>query len=481
LRRGKGKACMLKQRARLVARSLRAGDMAMLGLAFPVAYYLRDHVVSSLGSSVPGLYPISSYWPLLASSLLVWLLASWIAGLYGVYRTVGIGTEVLRLARTFAILAVVIAAGQFVWKNHELSRLFFGLYYASAFALLLANRVTVRVLAHAARRRGFNTRTFAVVGLGEMVEGVVEAISAHREWGYLFAGYIVEDGAQRPPGVKVLGRLSQMGEILETHVLDEVIFGVPREKLEDIEQAVLLCEEQGVRVKVLLNFFPNRSSHMEVEDLEGLPLLTFSSTPTEAAPLVAKRVFDVAVSATLLTLLSPLFAAIALAIKLETSGPVLFRQRRIGQNGREFWLYKFRSMCADAEARVSQLRRHNEMDGPVFKMRKDPRVTRVGRFLRRTSLDEFPQFWNVFKGEMSVVGPRPPLPSEVRLYQRWQRRRLSVKPGITCIWQISGRNEIDFAEWMALDLHYIDNWSLWGDVKIVLQTIPAVLWGRGAR
>ena len=473
---------MLKQRARLVARSLRAGDMAMLGAAFPVAYFLRDRVVvSSLGETVPGLYPISSYWPLLASSLLVWQLASWVTGLYGAYRTLGIGAEVFRLVRTFVISAVVIAAGQFVWKNHELSRLFFALYYSSAFTLLVANRVTVRVLAHAARRRGFNTRTFGVVGLGEMAQGLVEAISAHREWGYVFAGYVLEDGAPPPPGVKVLGRLSEMGEILERHVLDEVIFGVPREKLEEIEQAVLLCEEQGVRVKVLLNFFPARISRMEVEELEGVPILTFSSAPTDAAPLVWKRAFDVVASLIILVVLAPLFAAIAVAIRLESRGPVLFRQRRVGQNGREFWLYKFRSMCVDAEARSHELKQHNEMDGPAFKMRGDPRVTRVGRLLRRTSLDEFPQFWNVLRGEMSVVGPRPPLPSEVKLYKRWQRRRLSVRPGITCIWQISGRSELDFAQWMALDLEYIDNWSLWGDIKIVLQTIPAVLWGKGAR
>jgi lipopolysaccharide/colanic/teichoic acid biosynthesis glycosyltransferase len=160
---------------------------------------------------------------------------------------------------------------------------------------------------------------------------------------------------------------------------------------------------------------------------------------------------------------------------------VFFRQRRIGLNGREFSMLKFRSMHVDAEARLEALKAQNEMSGPVFKMTNDPRVTRVGRFLRKTSLDEFPQFWNVLRGHMSVVGPRPPIPEEVRRYQRWQRRRLSVKPGLTCLWQVQGRNELDFAEWMALDLHYIDTWSLWGDLKIVLQTIPAVLLGRGAR
>ncbi len=244
---------------------------------------------------------------------------------------------------------------------------------------------------------------------------------------------------------------------------------------------MLLCEEQGVNVRVVLNFFPNRISKLAVEDLEGIPMLAFSSAPSAMAPLAGKRVFDVVVSALALLLMSPLLILIAIAIKLDSPGPVFFRQRRVGLSGREFRLYKFRSMSHDAEARLSELRSRNEMDGPVFKMRDDPRVTRVGRLLRKTSLDEFPQFLNVLRGEMSVVGPRPPLPSEVRLYERWQRRRLSVKPGITCTWQVSGRNEIDFARWMDLDLHYIDNWSLWHDLKIVLLTIPAVVFGRGAR
>jgi exopolysaccharide biosynthesis polyprenyl glycosylphosphotransferase len=188
----------------------------------------------------------------------------------------------------------------------------------------------------------------------------------------------------------------------------------------------------------------------------------------------------VALSGAILLLLAPLLAAVAVAIWLESPGPVLFRQRRVGLNGREFWLYKFRSMHRDAEARLQDLIARNEASGPVFKMRNDPRVTRVGRFIRKTSLDEFPQFWNVLRGEMSIVGPRPPLPEEVRQYKRWQRRRLSVRPGITCEWQVSGRSNVDFDRWIALDLQYIDNWSLWNDLRICARTIPAVLLARGA-
>jgi len=471
---------MLKQRARLISGGLRLFDLGMLAVAFPAAYLIRDHL---LGNGMPtgGLYPISTYWSLLAASILVWQFASWTSGLYGAYRTLKIRTELLRLARSFAILGVVIAAGHFIWKQRDVSRLFFSLYYCIAFVLLVANRVTIRVVAHYTRRRGHNTRTFALVGVCEMTREVREAIAGHPEWGYVFAGYVLDDGVDAPPGEKVLGRLSEMGEILEREVIDDVIFGVPRERLEGIEEAVLLCEEQGVGVRVLLNFFPATIAKMTVEDVEGIPLLAFASAPSAIAPLVGKRIFDVVVSALTLIVLSPVLLAVAIAIRIESRGPVFFRQRRVGLNGRPFWLYKFRSMCQDAEKKLALLREHNEMDGPVFKMRADPRVTRVGRFLRKTSLDEFPQFWNVLRGEMSVVGPRPPLPSEVKLYKRWQRRRLSVKPGITCTWQVSGRNEIDFTNWMRLDLHYIDHWSLWHDLKIVLLTIPAVLLGKGAR
>ncbi len=469
---------MVKQRARLIANGLRLVDMLMLGIAFPIAYYLRDQV---LGGPTDGLYPASTYWPLLASSLLVWQLATWTTGLYGAYRRQAISTEIFRLGRAFLILAGVVAAGQFLWKQHDLSRLFVGLYYAVAFGLLFVNRVALRLVAREARRRGLNAKTFAVVGSSDMAEEIAGTILQHKEWGYAFEGFIVEDDAQPPRGGRVLGCLSEMGRVLEEHVLDEVIFSVRRDKLQDIEEPVLLCEEQGIGVKVLLNFFPARIAKLSVEEIDGIPVLNYSTTPSDAAPLVAKRIFDIVVSGLVVLLLSPFFIALAIAIKLDSPGPVFFKQRRVGLSGREFFLFKFRSMCVDAEAKLGALKAKNEMDGPVFKMREDPRVTRMGRFLRKTSMDEFPQFWNVLRGEMSVVGPRPPLPTEVKLYKRWQRRRLSVKPGITCTWQVSGRNEIDFSRWMELDLYYIDNWSLWHDTKIVLRTIPAVLLGKGAR
>ena len=263
--------------------------------------------------------------------------------------------------------------------------------------------------------------------------------------------------------------------------IDEMIFVVDRQRLDSYEDICLLCEELGVTARVVLNLFPHSIARMELHELDGFPLLTFSTTPTDESLLFVRRVMDVVLSVLLTLIFLPVAAVSAVAIKLSSPGPILFSQRRSGLHGRPFTMYKFRSMTDDAESRRSELESINEMDGPVFKSSRDPRVTVIGKILRRFSIDELPQLYNVFKGDMSLVGPRPPLPSEVAHYERWQRRRLSMKPGITCLWQISGRNQLGFDEWMRLDLSYIDNWSLLLDLKILLKTVPVVLLGKGAR
>jgi exopolysaccharide biosynthesis polyprenyl glycosylphosphotransferase len=230
-----------------------------------------------------------------------------------------------------------------------------------------------------------------------------------------------------------------------------------------------------------MDLFPHTRARVELEELDGVPLLSFATTPTNPLQLMLKRVLDIALASFLLLIGMPIAGMIALTIKLTSGGgSVLFRQTRCGLNGRSFTLYKFRTMVEGAEERRRELMHLNEMDGPVFKLRSDPRVTRLGRLLRRFSLDELPQLWNVLRGDMSLVGPRPPIPEEVAQYQRWQRRRLAMKPGLTCLWQISGRNDLDFDRWMQLDLEYIDSWSPLLDLKILLKTVPVVLSGRGA-
>ena len=256
---------------------------------------------------------------------------------------------------------------------------------------------------------------------------------------------------------------------------------MPRKWITKIEKSLFACEIQGVKAHIAADFFNMNIAHCISSDIEGIPLLGFNTTGGEEWQLLLKRMFDIIISILLLIILSPLFLIIAVFIKSFSQGPVIFRQVRRGLNGRKFVMYKFRTMIDGAEHKQNELKVFNEMDGPVFKMHNDPRVTRFGVFLRRSSLDELPQLFNVFKGDMSLVGPRPPLPSEIEKYEIWQRRRLSMKPGITCLWQANGRNNVDFDKWMKMDLEYIDNWSIGLDFKIMLKTIPAVLLSVGAR
>jgi len=307
-------------------------------------------------------------------------------------------------------------------------------------------------------------------------------IGSSRAEGLRLVGFIattLSASAERING-RPVWKVDDVPRLLREQVIDEVIFAVGREELGRLEDLFLLCEEEGVRTRVQLQVFPHQASQVFVEHLGSVPLLTFSTTPENELHLLLKRALDLLGAAVLLVVFSPLLALLALLVKLSSPGPIFYRQTRCGLGGRRFTLFKFRSMVADAEQRQAELAAHNEADGPVFKMRNDPRVTPLGRGMRKLSLDELPQFWNILKGDMSFVGPRPPLPQEVEKYERWQRRRLRMRPGLTCLWALEGRSDLSFSRWMELDMAYIDNWSLWLDLKIFLKTIPRVLLGRGA-
>jgi exopolysaccharide biosynthesis polyprenyl glycosylphosphotransferase len=287
-----------------------------------------------------------------------------------------------------------------------------------------------------------------------------------------------DERAMVPPG-ELLGRYDQLEAIVRDRVVDELVFADPHSSLAAMAGLVESARALGLRTHVSAEFL-GAWRGVDVQQWHGDVVLRLTPFPHDVFGLTIKRAVDIAVASAALLLLSPLFLLIALAVKADAKGPVFFGQWRLGLNGRRFWFPKFRSMQAGAEARLHELAAHNEMDGPVFKMRNDPRITRVGRLLRRYSLDELPQLWCVLRGDMSLVGPRPLMPHEVAGQETWQRRRLSVRPGLTCLWQISGRNDIDFERWMQLDLQYIDSWSLWLDLRILLRTVPAVLSGRGA-
>jgi exopolysaccharide biosynthesis polyprenyl glycosylphosphotransferase len=261
--------------------------------------------------------------------------------------------------------------------------------------------------------------------------------------------------------------------------VDEIVFAVGSDRLADLEEVFLLCDEEGVRTRVAVDFFPHVNSTVSLDRFGDTPLLTFSAAPDDEIRLLVKRVTDVVLAAVGLALLTPFMAVIAALIKLTSPGPAIFRQVRCGLNGRRFLFYKFRSMCQNAEDLKPALE-HLSTRETAFKIPDDPRLTPIGRYLRKFSIDEWPQLWSVLRGDMSLVGPRPAVPGEVDQYKRWQRRRLRMRPGLTCIWAISGRDAVDFETWMKMDMQYIDNWSLALDWKILLRTIPRVLTGRGA-
>ncbi len=468
---------MLRERGKLIIGANYALEMAIVWGAFWVAYqaYAPTHQ--------PPFPPYAKYRSLLLLSLLSWSIVLWFTPSYFSARVRSIRWALGKTVQAGLFSALLLFAGTAVFKLQYASRGLELMAIAIGTAALAGERVAVRLGMRWARTRGHNYRQVVIVGTGGAARRVARMIEGHPEWGLRILGLFADGDDARPRtvgGRPVLGGVRDLPDYMRSSVVDEVIFCVPRQRRDTLTDLFLKCDELGIKTRVMMNFLPRSAARVTLEDLDGIPMLTYSRTPTSELELVAKRAIDLAASAALLVVLSPVLAAVGLAIRLESRGPVLFRQRRVGLYGRVFTLYKFRSMTVDAEARQLTLAAMNEMDGPVFKIRRDPRVTAVGRVIRRLSLDELPQLLNVLRGEMSLVGPRPLPVGEVDRMQSWQRRRLSMKPGITCLWQVSGRNTVNFQRWMRLDLEYIDNWSLWLDTKILLRTVPAVLETRGA-
>ena len=366
----------------------------------------------------------------------------------------------------------------------DLSRFFLGLFSAYAWVLLLLFRLTAGRVVGVIRREFAAPHYVMVVGTGERAIRMAEALEQSAEYGVRLRGFLSEQTENAPAEIALgsLYKVQPIGElpsILRQHVVDEIIFAVGSESLADLEEVFLLCDEEGVRTRVAVDFFPHVNSTVSLDRFGSTPLLTFSAAPYDEIRLLVKRLTDIAAAAAGLVVLAPFIAVIAILIRLTSPGPVIFRQVRCGLNGRRFLFYKFRSMCRNAEELRPALEHLNTRE-TVFKIPHDPRLTSIGRYLRKFSIDEWPQLWNVLRGDMSLVGPRPAVPSEVERYQRWQRRRLRMRPGLTCLWAISGRDNVDFETWMKLDMQYIDNWSLALDWKILLRTIPHVLIGHGA-
>lgn len=477
---------MLKQKARVVAVGVLGGDLALTALSLPVAYALRERLLPALFPRfVPAaLPPFTEYVALLSLILPLWGLLLYGAGFYRSHRTLPLGEEIWAAIKVAFGGTATLAVLVFGLKLEFVSRWFLVVFGVVNFLFLASEKVGLRLLSRAVRSRGFNFRTVLLVGTGKKATQLGEFLEAHPYWGFRVIGYLDDDNGgeiRRANRWECLGKTTDLEAVLMREVVDELIFVIEKGRLGEYERALLAAERHGVRAHVSLDIFPHVFARPVLEEMDGVPLLTFTTTPTNPLQLVAKRAADLAISFVLFVLTLPIQIAAAIAIKLSSPGPVFFRQVRCGLNGRHFTLVKFRTMHTGAQERLAEISHLNEMTGPVFKVSNDPRLTKIGRILRRLSIDELPQFGSVLLGDMSLVGPRPPLPEEVAHYEPWQRRRLSMKPGLTCLWQISGRSEVDFDRWMELDLKYIDTWSPMLDVKILLKTVPAVLSGRGAR
>lgn len=488
---------MLKEHAKAIGTFHLLMDMILTLVAFEAAYFLRVELaqttlvryVSWFKEFYRPILPFEIYQLLLILILPLWAILLYSFGSYRSQRLVSIKAQALALFKAVFLGGVLLVILIFFTRIGgidiaNVSRTLIISFLVINYVLLLSERLTARQILSYCRRRGYNFRTVLVIGSGEHACKIAGLVDENTDWGLKMLGFATDDEEVLASGVledrPVLGHITNMEQIIHQNVVDEVIFAVPRTKLWDMEDILLLCEEEGIRTWVAANFFPHLVAKIQLDELQGLPLLTYTTTPTNEFMLLVKRLFDLGASLVMLITHALPMLAIAAAIKLTSRGPVFFRQERLGLHGRQFTMLKFRSMVADAEERKAQLAASNEMNGPVFKMKHDPRVTWVGRIIRTTSLDELPQMINVLWGQMSLVGPRPAPREEVENYERWQRRRLSMKPGITCLWQIAGRNKVDFDEWMRLDLRYIDNWSFGLDLKILLKTIPAVFLARGA-
>ncbi|HCC56877.1 MAG TPA: sugar transferase [Solibacterales bacterium] len=447
-------------------------DLVLTAVAFETAYFIRQWLPFQTNLAIPML-------PL----VLVFCVTTWVAAGHWLGVHVQLQTSSIRsILRNSVFQAAAGSMGLILFEfvlRLSLSRFFLGVFALCSWALLLGFRlIVVRV---ARGRRKFVPREVLIIGINTPARRLAEELKTAPEiriGGFLdpASSGLAEMRLDRVYPVYPVRALSQL---LGQQVIDEVFFAVDTSELRDLEDEFLLCDLEGVRTRVPVDFFPHLNSKVSLETLGQTHYLTFSGAPDTDLRLMIKRGLDIVLATLGIIVTAPVMLAVAIAIKLTSPGPAIFRQERCGLNGRKFSFYKFRSMCIDAEARYHEVV-HLSQRSLATKIPNDPRLTRIGRTLRKFSLDELPQFFNVLRGDMSLVGPRPAVPREVAQYQRWQRRRLRMRPGLTCLWVISGRDSVDFETWMKLDLEYIDNWSLGLDWKIILNTIPNVIAGKGA-
>lgn len=456
-------------------------DFALIQAAFALAYFVRYELRFPITVAEANHVAITEYIPISLALSIGLLLIYRIEGIYNYVRGRSWLEEMYGLLTATFTGIVILVFIFFFFRPQFYSRLIY--IYAGILIVLFLTlaRVGMRMALARLRKRGVGVDRALIVGGGEIGRAIMRNVLAQPDLGYRIEGFVDDDPSKGAIGTfQLLGGTDQLPRLLREHEIDEVIITLPWHAREKIVRIMETAEGMGARVKIVPDLFQLSLSKIAVDAVGGIPLIGVKESAISGGAFAIKRVMDV-----LLTALVSLFAAIfialiALIIKLTSPGPVIFEQERVGRGGKLFTAYKFRTMRVGADDEKETLLHMNEASGPLFKIRNDPRMTSVGKWLRRTSLDELPQLWNVLRGDMSLVGPRPPLPNEVAQYEEWHKRRLDVAPGVTGLWQVSGRSELTFDEMVMLDLYYIENWSPWLDIWILMRTIPAMVTARGA-
>jgi exopolysaccharide biosynthesis polyprenyl glycosylphosphotransferase len=484
---------MLREHSTLLARIHMIADIFWVIVAFVAAYHTKK---SFLFFGRHGLSTEPNYYLVLLLAVGAAFFSFSLSGCYRPYRTQTLGQIYTRVVR--AVIGILFSTIILLYLLHEhnISRILLALFLAYLLFFLFLSKGGIYYTLRYYRSRSYNTRNLLIIGAGQRAERIIDAIRNHKGSGYQIIGCLTTDsdihqkhncisgksGKSGKSGeIKILGSVHTLPIILIEDIVDEIIFAADIEKIESIENLIRFAEHLGVNIHVVPDFqlekimYQPEIASVSIQDFFGQPTLSLSTRPRRQNALLIKEIIDYLAAGTGIILLCPLFLLLIVLIKTTSRGPAFFIQQRCGLYGRIFPLIKFRTMVNDAEKLKEKLQKENEADGPVFKIAHDPRITPVGKFLRKTSLDELPQLFNVLMGHMSLVGPRPPLPEEVKKYEPWQRRRLSMKPGLTCTWQVNGRNTLNFERWMRLDLEYIDQWSLLLDSKILLKTVKEVV------
>ncbi len=474
-------------------RALRLGlvaiDLAIVYLAFLVAYWIRYDV--RLGPHIRDQLGFDAYRPLVIPVMMLMLIALWSKGAYRLKLGHELEDDVSAAFSSATIAVATLVVLTTMLQRYEYSRGVMLYLWVSLILMVVLGRLAFRQFLSILHRRGIGVRRLLIVGATDVGKMIMQGVAGRRDLGYDLVGFVhtrsegVGHSIPRATGTdfgrfRNLGFATDVPDLTDRERVDEVIIALPASAHEEIWPIMQHCESAGIGFKIVPDTFELSLGQVEVDDIAGIPVLDVREQPLRAFKHGVKQVVDFSLAVVLTALFSPIFLVTAIAIKLDSQGPIFFGQCRVGQNGRTFTCWKFRSMRHGAEELAADLRPFNDTSGPVFKMKDDPRCTRVGRFIRRHGVDELPQLWNVIKRDMSLVGPRPALPQEVSSYEAWHTRRLQTRPGITGIWQVSGRSDLSFDEMVMMDVYYIENWSLLLDAKILLRTIAAMITGRGA-